>query len=184
MKTIWIQLLAWLAAVVVALMLAFVAPSESTVMGRLPSMTAKRLDQQTITLPQGLPAGRTLALVTFQGSRHRGEIQSWIRGLQLNQDSAIVWLKMPVLKDPGNEPDRAVIENRLLARHTSVSERARLLPLFTDRDAFVRAVGLSGSDHAWVLVIDRDGQVLARVEGEFDESKGQALRETLLAQGY
>jgi hypothetical protein len=44
--------------------------------------------------------------------------------------------------------------------------------------------GQAGSEHAWVLVIGRDGQVLARVEGEFSAEKGQALRETLLAQSF
>jgi hypothetical protein len=183
MKSIWFQTAAWLAAVTAALMLAFATPSESSVMGRLPSMNAKRLDQQRINLPEGLPAGRTLALVAFQRS-HRGEIDSWIQGLQLHQDSGISWVKMPVLNDPGTEGGRSDIENRLLARHTSDSDRARLVPVFTNRDAFVRAAGLSGIDHVGVLVVGRDGQVLARVEGRFDEDKAQALRETLLAQGY
>ena len=34
-----------------------------------------------------------------------------------------------------------------------------------------------------MLVLNRDGKVLARAEGRFDEDKAQALRETLLARG-
>ncbi|MBI2768998.1 MAG: hypothetical protein HYX47_05220 [Burkholderiales bacterium] len=181
MKAIWFSTLAWLAAVTAALVLAFAAPSESSVMGRVPSMSAKRLDQQPISLPEGLPAGRTLALVAFTRS-HRGEVDSWIQGLQLNQNSSITWLKMPVLNDPGTDRARSDIENRLLARHTSDADRARLVPVFTDRDAFIRAAGLSGTEHMGVLVLDRGGQVLARVEGQFDQDKALAIRETLLAQ--
>ena len=55
------------------------------------------------------------------------------------------------------------------------------MPVFTDRDAFMRAAGLSGPEHAWVLVVSRDGQVLEQVEGEYRVEKGDALRETLLA---
>jgi hypothetical protein len=55
--------------------------------------------------------------------------------------------------------------------------------VFTDRDAFIRAAGLSGTEHAWVLVLNREGKVLARAEGLYDEAKANALRETLLAQG-
>jgi hypothetical protein len=183
MKTIWIQVLAWLAAVTVALLLAFAAPNESTLMGRLPAMNAKRLNQQPIALPQGLPAGRTLALVSFTRG-HRGEVETWIKGMQLRDSDAIAWLKMPVLDDPGSESARSDIENGMLARHSKEADRARLVPVFTDREAFMRAAGMSGPDHAWVLVIGRDGQVLARAEGEFNEEKGQALRETLLAQGF
>lgn len=182
MKAIWISTIAWLAAVMAALVFAFAAPSESSVMGRLPSIDAKRMDQQFISLPSGLPAGRTLALVAFQRA-HRGEIDSWIQGLQLDQDSSIAWLRMAVINDPGNATDRSAMESRILARHPGEKDRARLVPLFTDRDAFIRAAGLSSTEHVGVLVIDRAGQVLARVEGHYDQDKALALRETLLAQG-
>lgn len=183
MKTIWFQILAWLAAVTVALLLAFAAPNESTLMGRLPAVNAKRLNMQPIALPQGLPAGRTLALVAFERGQ-RGEIESWIKGLELRENGPIEWLKMAVLDDPGSESARSDIETRILARHSALVDRSRLVPVFTDREAFIRAAGLTGSEHAWVLVIGRDGQVLARVEGEYTEVKGQALRETLLAQSF
>lgn len=183
MKTLWLQVLAWLAAVTAALLLAFAAPNEATLMGRLPTLHAKRLNQQPIALPHGLPAGRTLALVAFDRAQ-RGEIESWIHGLRLRENDAISWLKMPVLDDPGSESARSVIENGLLARHVGEVERARLVPVFTNRDAFIRAAGLSSPDHAWVLVIDRDGQVLARVEGRYDEEKARALRATLLGENF
>jgi hypothetical protein len=173
--------LAWLAAVTAALALALAAPNESHFLGHLPTLIVKRLDQQRVVLPQELPAERTLALVAFQSS-HRDEIGSWIRGLRLDQDPSIAWFKMPILNDPGTEQARSEIESVLLARHPSEIDRSRLLPVFTDRDAFIRAAGLSSSEHAWVLVLDRDGKVLARAEGRFDQDKAQALRETLLAQ--
>jgi hypothetical protein len=178
MKTMWIQVAAWLAAVTVALLLAFAAPNESALMGRLPALQAKRLNQQPISFPQGLPGGRTLALVVFEHG-HRAEIETWITGMQLREDSPIPWLKMPVLDDPGTESARTDIERSMRARHSAEVDRARLVPVFTNRNAFMRAAGLSGSAHAWVLVLGRDGQVLARAEGEYSEQKGQALRETL-----
>ena len=181
MKTNSFQVLAWMAAVTVALMLAWAAPTESALMGRLPTLNAKRLNQQPIALPHELPAQRTLALVAFQRG-HRTEIESWITGLQLRENTSIAWLKMPVIEDPGSESARSVIESGMRARHHTEADRARLVPVFTNRDAFMRAAGLSGSEHAWVLVIARDGQVLARVEGEYSVEKGDALRETLLAQ--
>jgi hypothetical protein len=177
-RTIWTPTLAWLGAVSAALMLAFAAPNDSSFLGQLPTLTVKRLDQQRIVLPQGLPAQRTLALVAFH-SAQGAEVRSWIRGLRLDQDPSIAWFKMPVLNDPGTEQARSDIESVLLARHPADIDRSRLMPVFTDRDAFIRAAGLPGTEHAWVLVLDRDGKVLARAEGRFDQDKAQALRETL-----
>jgi hypothetical protein len=179
---VWNPTFAWLAAVTAAFALTFALPDESSLMGSLPTITAKRLDQQQIVLPDGLSNDRTLILVAFRRSQ-RDEIDSWISGLRLNQDSSINWFKMPVLDDPGSERARSEIETRLLARHPAEIERSRVVPVFTDRDAFLRAAALTGTEHAWVLVLNREGKVLARAEGPFDEDKAQALRETLLAQG-
>lgn len=178
-RTIWTPTLAWLAAASAAFMLALAAPSETSVMGRLPTLTVQRLDQQRVVMPRALTAERTLALVAFH-REHRSEIDSWIQGLRLDQDASISWLKMPVLNDPGSEDARTAIENNLLARYAGDRARAaRLVPVFSDREAFIRAAGLSSARHASVLVLDREGKVLARAEGRFDEGKAQALRETL-----
>ncbi len=181
-RTDWTPTLAWLGAVSAALMFAFAMPNESNVMGRLPSLTGKRLDQQHVMLPVDLPAERTLVLVAYTRTQ-REEVESWIKGLRLDQDDSIAWLRMPVLNDPGDERARNAIENRLLERHTDSTMRSRFVPVFTDREAFVRATGISGTEHASVLVLNRDGKVLARTEGFFDETKADTLRETLLARG-
>jgi hypothetical protein len=55
-RTIWTPTLAWLAAVAAALAFAVIGPNESNLMGRLPTLAAKRPDQQRVLLPQGLPA--------------------------------------------------------------------------------------------------------------------------------
>lgn len=179
-KTIWTPTFLWLAAASVAIVLAIAAPDESIVMGRLPTFSAKRLDQQPLVLPEQLPAERTLALVAY--TRHqREEIQSWIRGLGLEDDASIPWFRLSVLKDPGSDVARSEVEKKLLARYPQQAERERFVPIFTNVDAFVRAAGVSGKEHAAVLVVDRDGHVLARAEGPYEAGKAQALRETLLA---
>ena len=178
--TNWTPTLAWLAAVTGAFVLAVAAPSETNLMGRLPSPTAQRLDQQRMSQPSGAPAARTLALVGFSRSQ-RSEIHSWIEGLGLDQDTDIDWIKMPVLNDPGNEDARHEAERKILAGHSLSGVHTRIVPVFTNRDEFIRAAGLSGMEHASVLVLNRDGKVLARAEGRYDEAKAAALRETLLA---
>lgn len=177
-RTIWTPTLAWLAAAAGALMLAGVAPSETDVMGRLPAATAERVGQQRIVLPRGLSAERSLALVGFEREQHE-EIDSWIQGLRLEHDDTITWFKMPVLNDPGDPAARSAIEYRILARQPTEQARSRLVPVFTNREAFIRAAGLSGARHASVLVLDREGKVLARAEGRFDNDKALALRATL-----
>jgi hypothetical protein len=173
-RTLWTPTLAWIAAVAGALVLALAAPSETSMMGRLPMPAAQRI----VHVGQ-LPAERVLALVGFERSQ-RAEIKSWVQGLQLCQEQAIPWIRMAILKDPGDDAGRRAVERRLQDAHGTRDGASRVVPVFTDRDRFIREAGLSGRDHASVLVLSRDGQVLAKAEGQYDAARATALRETLL----
>jgi hypothetical protein len=179
-SNIWTPLVGWVGAIGAAVALAIVAPSESGLLGKVPSLSAKRLDQTHVAIPQQLPSERTVAVVVFRRDQ-REEAQGWIDGLGLHNRSDIAWVRVPVwsVKDPA-EQER--IEQHLAKRYPAQSDQARVLPVFTDREAFVRAAGLGSTDHVAVLVLDREGNVLARAQGPFDQNKAQALRETVLAQ--
>ena len=174
---------AWLAAAGLAVALAWVAPSETRVMGRLPAFMAHTLMRQPVAVPEGLPADRTLALVSFQRGQ-RAQVESWIQGLNLRNDPSIAWMRMAVRDDPGTLTGRAAVESKLLRHYPDDAERARLLPVFTDRASFVRAAGLNGTNQAYAVVVNRQGEVLARVEGQFDPDKAQTLRETLQGHAF
>lgn len=176
MKSVWSPTLAWVLAVVAALLLAVAAPTESSVMGRLPTLHARLLDQQPLVLPEGLGADRTLALISFHRDQ-RPAVDSWIQGLQLGRDASVRWLRMLVVNDPGNDAGRSEIETRLRERYAQ--EKAAVVPVFTDRTAFARSTGLSGVEQPHVVVLNRRGEVLARVEGPFHPEKARTLRATL-----
>lgn len=171
---------AWLGATGLAFGLAVASPSESSVMGRLPELMSHALAHKPVSLPADLPSDRTLALISFQRD-HRAVADSWIHGLNLDKDTSIAWMRMPVLTDPGTQVGRNDAESKLLQRYASPQERARLVPVFADRADFVRSVGLNGTDQFYAVVVNREGDVLARVEGHFDADKAQLLRETLKA---
>ena len=173
----------WLVAAGIAFALAFASPTDSTVMGRLPSFMSHTLSQRAMTVPDDLPSDRTLALITFKRTQ-KEHADSWVEGLNLKNDPSIQWIRMPVVNDPGTAQGRDEIQSRMLGRYPSEVERANLLPVFVDRKNFVRSAGISGVDQAVVVVVNRQGEVLARVEGRFDAAKGQTLRETLQSKGF
>lgn len=173
-------LLVWLGAVGLALALAVVSPNESRVMGHFPTFLSKTLSHQPVIVPQGLPADRTLALITFQRDQ-RGQAESWIDGLNLKNDPSIAWMRITIVNDPGTPLGRSEVEDRLLQRYTGATERANLVPVFTDRADFVRAASLNGVAQAHAVVVNRQGEVLARVEGKFDAEKARLLLDTLRA---
>lgn len=173
----------WLAAVALAVALAVASPSESRVMGHLPAFMAHTLTRQPVAIPQGLPSDRTLALITFQREQ-RDQAESWIEGLNLKNDPSIAWMRMPVVNDPGTVIGRSAVEDRLMQIYPIEAERSRMVPVFTDRSDFVRSAGLNGVGQGYVVVVNRQGEVLARVEGRFDAEKAKILRETLKATDF
>ena len=70
-------------------------------MGKLPYLKARTLNQQTSTVPGGLPAERALAMIAFS-SAQREHIEGWVQGLNLRADPSIAWMRMPVINDPGS----------------------------------------------------------------------------------
>lgn len=104
--------------------------------------------------------------------------------MNLRNDPSITWMRMPVVNDPGTPVGRSAVENRLLSHYTADTERAKLVPVFTDRASFVRSAGLGSTDQVYAVVVNRQGEVLARVEGQFDADKAQTLRETLQQRSF
>ncbi len=172
--------LAWVAAAGVGIGFAKLYPTESSVMGQLPAHSTQTLTRTPVTLPEGLPSDRTLALVTFSRAQ-RGQADSWVDGLNLKNDTSISWVRIPVLGEPDGPNARSDAQTRLLGRYTADIERAKLMPMFMDKAAFARATGLKSTDQGYAIVFNRQGEVLARVEGPFEANKAQNLRETLQA---
>lgn len=170
--------MAWIAAAGLGVGLALWYPTEVSVMGQMPAHSTQSLTRTPVTLPSGLPSDRTLALVTFNKDQ-RVQADSWIDGMNLKNDTSISWVRIPVLGDPDTPDGRSEAEKRLLARYTAEEERARMLPMFMDKVSFARATGLKSTEQGYAVVLNRQGEVLARVEGAFNADKAQLLRETL-----
>ena len=170
--------LAWVAAAGAGIGFAVWHPTEASVMGQLPAHSTQSLNRKPVILPEGLPSDRTLALVTFNRDQ-RAQADSWIEGLNLKNDASISWVRIPVLGEPNTPNARRDAETRLLGRYTADIERAKMLPVFMDKAEFARATGLKNTGQGYAVVFNRQGEVLARVEGAFDADKAQTLRETL-----
>ena len=178
MNRTFVTTFAWVAAAGAGIGFAMWYPTEASVMGQLPAHSTQSLNRTPISLPEGLPSDRTLALVTFHRDQ-RSQADSWIEGLNLKNDASISWVRIPVLGEPNTPNAKSDAETRLLGRYTADIERAKMLPMFIDKAAFARAIGLKNTEQGYAVVFNRQGEVLARVEGPFDANKAQILRETL-----
>jgi hypothetical protein len=169
----------WVGAASAAVALGLLAPSENGLMGQLPPLAATAHDHRSLSLPEQLPAERTLALLVFKPDQ-KEEARSWIEGMGLRKDPSIPWLKMRVVPAEAGPVALTMDSSAQPARAMPAGLRPdRLLSVATDTSRLVQSMGLFNTEHAQVVVLGRDGQVLAKAQGAFDEDKARALLETL-----
>jgi predicted transcriptional regulator len=70
-----------------------------------------------------------------------------------------------------NEGMRAGIPNQ--------TTRQKTITLYTDKGAFRQALDLPNEESIYVLVVDRQGNVMWRTEGAYSEEKGEALTKAI-----
>ena len=99
--------------------------------------------------------------------------------MNLKKDSSIGWVRISVLNDAGTADGHSDAEKRGLKHYTADEEHTRVRPMFMGKTAFARSTGLTNIEKSYEVVLNRQLDVLARVEGPFDATKAQTLRETL-----
>lgn len=142
----------------------------------LPVVQSKDLTGRTLTLPADLPGERTVLLIAFQREQ-QANVDSWTKGLGL-AGSTLPWLELPVIDDPGafarwfiNGGMRRGIKDNALWQH--------VVTLYTNKAALKQALDLPSEKEVYALVIDRRGNVLEKVAGDFSPSGAARLRAAL-----
>ena len=74
-------------------------------------------------------------------------------------------MRIPVLSEQGTADGRSDAEKRVIERHTADKQRTRVLPMFMNKTAFARSAGLTNIEQSYAVVLNRQGDVLTRVEG-------------------
>ena len=139
-----------------------------------PRVDGRSLDGVDVPLPMGLPAQRTLCLVAFR-QWHQGCVDRWIAHIE-----AAGVPGSPMDLKPGD--DSCVVEIPVIGTQWRLGRRfidggmatsigvprvlARTITVYTDVGTFQRSLGIAGSADVVAMVVARDGEVLARADGE------------------
>jgi hypothetical protein len=141
---------------------------------RFPDVGGRTLLGDDVTLPAGLPADRTLAVVAFQ-QWHQSRVDLWIeRAIDAGvpattrghvQPMPVAVVEVPALS-PRWRPVRRFIDGGMSAAIRDPDVLARTITVYTDVAAFRRALAIPSSDDVWAFVVRRDGSILASGHGD------------------
>lgn len=142
-------------------------------LGRMPPIKAQTLNKSEVTLPADLPGQRTIVLMAFERDQQHN-VDTWINGLSL-PISSYAWIETPVVGE-ANKLAQAFIDGGMRSEIRDLAIRERTITLYTDRLALLKAMGLKPSiKNIFVLVMARDGQLLATVEGDYSTEKAATI---------
>ena len=134
------------------------------------------LNEKPITLPSGLPAERSLVIVAFQREQQEN-VDTWVNGMNL-PDSDLPWLELPLIDNPGLLM-RWFINSGMRRGIPDPKARAHVVTIYTDKAAFLAALGIEDEADVYALVVDRQGNVIENVRGDYSPEGEQILRKAL-----
>jgi hypothetical protein len=131
-------------------------------------------------LPQDFAGARNLVLIAFQRQQQK-DVDTWLHEMKQFEaiDSALHYYELPTM--PAFNPvTRWFIDNGIRSGFPLQPERDRIITLYVDKVRFRAALGVPDESRIYVLLLDRQGNVVWRTEGTFDESKANSLKRALL----
>ena len=145
---------------------------------RIPEVTGKDLNGRPWKAPGDFPADRTLLILGYE-QEQQAAIDTWTAGMALAQPgNTVPWIEMPVIDEPGMVM-RWIIDTGMQRGIPDKDVRSHVWTAYTDRKAFLKACGIESVDMIHVLVVARDGTILARESGRHTEEAAARMRAAL-----
>jgi hypothetical protein len=148
---------------------------------QFPTGTGSNLQRRKLTLPQDFEEERNLVIVAFH-QWQQTQVDTWVPfARQLEEShSRVRYYELPTIQRR-NTLSRTFINEGMRAGIPDPVARERTITLCVDKNAFRQALQLPREDDIYVLLLDRQGQVLWRTEGSFAPEKGDSLTAELQA---
>jgi hypothetical protein len=142
---------------------------------QFPSVMGFNLQRKKLSLPEAFEGELNLVFVAFQ-QWQQSQVDTWIPfARQLEEThSTVRYYELPTIQRL-NVLARTFINEGMRAGIPDPVARERTITLYLDKNTFREALQLPREDDIYVLLLDRQGQVLWRAEGAFTVDKGDSL---------
>ena len=142
---------------------------------QFPTVAGKNLERNRFHLPRDLEGTLNVLLIAFQ-RWHQSLVDTWIPLLQQMEKKypGFRYYELPTLQEL-NPLSRVFINEGMRAGIPDPTARERTITLYIDKLGFRQALDLPHEEDIYVLLVDRQGQILWRVAGELTPEKAESL---------
>ncbi len=146
---------------------------------RFPQVTGSNLLRQKVALPDDLQGDLNILLMAFH-QWQQAWVDLWIPFARQIEQSfpGVQFYELPVIYKM-NFFSQTFLNEGMRAGIPNPTTRQKTITLYLDKPSFRRALDIPHEDTIWVLLLDRQGNILWRTDGAYSQEKGDALFKTI-----
>ena len=148
---------------------------------RFPAVSGSNLKRARLALPQDFEGDINLVFIAFQ-QWQQNQVDTWIPfARQLEQFvPGVRYYELPTIRRL-NPLARTFINEGMRAGIPDQKARERTITLYIDTEEFRQATAIPGKNEVHTMLVNRNGDILWRTTGTFDEEKGKGLEQAIRA---
>ena len=142
---------------------------------RFPAVKGSNLLRRKIALPYELQGDFNILFIPFQ-QWHQRLVDGWVPMARQVEASfpGVRFYEIPIIQEM-NILSQTFINEGMRAGIPNPTTREKTITLYLDKVAFRRALDIPDEETIYILVLDRQGNILWRTEGAYSPEKGAAL---------
>lgn len=148
---------------------------------RFPPVSGFNLNRQELAFPRDFRGELNLLFVPFQQFQ-QAIVNTWI---PYADELKAAWPELAYYELPTIHElpalSRTFINEGMRVGIPNAKARARTVTLYIDLAQFMRALDIPSKNEVHVLLVDRQGGIVWRTTGSFDQAKGRTLAEAIAA---
>jgi hypothetical protein len=155
--------------------------SDVAPLAMFPALTSYNLDKDKVNLPADFEGKVNLLLISFEPEQSR-DIDTWMNVAQALQhiNFQFRYYKMPV-SNQENMIYRWWDSSSLRSVETDPVAWHWIIPIFTNKDNFRRALNIPSEKEIVLILVDKTGQVFWRTTGSITDEKKTSLMNAVAA---
>jgi hypothetical protein len=146
---------------------------------KFPTIKAENLNKEQVEVPTQLTGNPKILIVPFQQWQQR-VVDSWVPFLSqlVDEFTGFDFYELPTIRKM-NFLYRRFIDGGMRAGIPSRETRRRTVTLYIDKEPFKNSLNITTEDTIHLFLIDSEGSVIWRTEGEVSREKALSLRDAL-----
>lgn len=144
-----------------------------------PTVAGTNLLRQKVTLPRDLKGKLNVLFVPFQ-QWQQDEVDTWVpfaQELEL-QNTDLAYYELPTIQNR-DILSRTFINEGMRAGIPNPKTRERTVTLYLDKGPFRQTLEMPDEDHIYILVVNRQGEVLHSARGRYTAEAGERLSQRI-----